>query len=160
MLTSQQYATLKAHILASPELAALPNNSDGAFGIAALMNLPAAPDWTVWRTNVTVRETGKAFNGAEWAGMTSANHTRLVDVAAWVGMGYDASRSDIQAMFNDIWSGAGGATTRANLLVLWKRLATRAEKLFSTGTGSNAVPATMSFEGQLSPDDVQVARNS
>ena len=46
------------------------------------------------------------------------------------------------------------------IMALAKRDATRAEKLFSTGTGSDATPATMTFEGSLSYSDVSAARNS
>jgi len=35
-----------------------------------------------------------------------------------------------------------------------------AEKLLSTGTGSQAVPATMGFEGSITPQDVIDAYNS
>lgn len=64
-----------------------------------------------------------------------------------------------RAFFDDVFSGAGGTNTRAALLVLWKRLATRIEKLFATGTGSDAVPATLVFEGEVSVQDIIEARN-
>ncbi len=147
-LTAEQKVTLKAHIQGQGDLNTLYVNGDLS-GLAAALNANASPAFTVWKSLVTVRDTGKAFNGAEWAAMTSGNHTRLTDVALWVGMGYDPSKADIRAMFDDIWSGAGGVTTRASLLVLWKRLATRAEKVFATGTGSDAVPATLVFEGAI-----------
>jgi hypothetical protein len=38
-------------------------------------------------------------------------------------------------------------------------VATRAEKLFATGTGSDAVPAQLTFEGSVSGNDVRQARN-
>ncbi len=63
-------------------------------------------------------------------------------MAVYAGAGVNPSLADRRQCFDDIFSGAGGATTRANLLALWKRLATFAQKLFSTGTGSDAVPAT------------------
>jgi adenosylcobinamide amidohydrolase len=45
---------------------------------------------------------------------------------------------------------AGGTATRAKLLILWKRLATHAEKALATGTGSDAVPALLTQEGPIS----------
>ena len=114
-LTPAQLTTLKAAILADPTLSAQPLNSAGALTIANAMNAAAAPAFIVWRTNVSIRETGQAFNGTEWAGMTSANHTRLQTVAQYLAT-YNAGLADIRAMFNDIWSGAGGTTTRAALL--------------------------------------------
>lgn len=156
-LTNAQLQTLKTAILADQTLASQPMTSAGAATIAVAMNTAASPAFTVWRSSVGVRETGQAFNGTEWAGMTSTNHTRLQTVAQYL-MNYNPALADIRAMFNDIWSGAGGTTTRANLLALWKRFATRGEKLYTTGTGSDASPATLTFEGQITSDDVQQAR--
>lgn len=153
-LNTAQQTTLRNDINADPAFASVPHNSDGASTIANAYNAQATPAFTVWKTNVSILATGQAFNGVEWAGMTSANHTRLQTVAQYLSAGYDAGDADIRAMFNDIWSGAGGTNTRAALLTLWKRLATRAEKLFATGTGSDASPATLVYEGQISYQDV------
>jgi hypothetical protein len=161
-LTTAQLATLKTAINADGTLSALPLTSASSLIIRDAFNAPASPAFTVWRTNVGITETGASFNGSEWAGMTSANHTRLQTVAQYADAGYNAAKADIRAMFNDIWSGAGGTLTRAALLVLWKRLATRAEKLYATGpgTGSDASPATLVFEGAITADEVQAARES
>jgi hypothetical protein len=159
-LTTAQKATLKAAITANTTWAAYPMTGDGYFDLARELNKEASPAFVVWRTSVSVTETGKAFNGAEWAGMTSANHTRLQTVAQFSAAGYNAALADIRAMFNDIWSGAGGAITRASLLMIWKRNAKYGEKILSTGTGSDASPATMGFEGDLTDTDVRETRNS
>jgi hypothetical protein len=159
-LTPQQLTTLKNDIVADPVLNAQPNNSDGAFDIAVAYNLNASPNFTVWKTNVLINDVGKKFNGAELAGLTTANQTRLQTIAMYLAGGVNPSLIDNRQFFDDIFSGAGGATTRANLLALWKRLATRAEKLYATGTGSDPSPATMTFEGPISFQDVLNARNS
>ena len=159
-LSSGQLATLKAAIIADATLNAQPNNSDGAFAIAAAMNLSASPAFTVWKTSVSIRDVGDKINGTELAGLSNLNTTRLQMVVMLSDSGINAVLNDRRQFFDDIFSGAGGTNTRANLLTLWKRLATRAEKLFATGTGSDASPATMTFEGTLSYQDVQTARNS
>jgi len=64
----------------------------------------------------------------------------------------------VRSGITDIFSGVGGATTRAQLLAVVKRNATRAEKLFATGTGSDASPATMAVEGRLAYQDIGQAR--
>jgi hypothetical protein len=74
--------------------------------------------------------------------------------------GVNPSLIDVRQMFDDIFSGAGGTNTRANLLALWKRLATRGEKIFATGTGSDPSPGTLTFEGNISYQDVEQARAS
>lgn len=160
-LTSAQYATLKAAILADPTLNAYPNTDDGNYDMCAQkLNVAASPAWVVWRDDVSILETGQTFNGAEWAGLTSANISRLACVASYLLEGYNAAKADVRAMFDDIWSGAGGANTRTALLALWKRNALLGEKILATGTGSTASPATMGYVGNISPTDVQIARSS
>lgn len=159
-LTSAQRTTLKNDILADPVLAAIPNTSDGAAAIAEAYNLTASPNFTVWKTTVPVVQIGDKINGTELAGLTSLNHTRLQTVVLLSTDGVNASLADRRAFFDDIFSGAGGTQTRANLLALWKRFALRIEKLYATGTGSDAAPATMTFEGTIAYQDVLNARNS
>ena len=159
-LTTAQLATLKADILADGTLNAQPNNSDGAFTIAAAYNSAASPNFTVWKTMVSINDVGKKFNGSELAGLTTGNQSRLQTLAAYLASGVNPSLIDNRLFFDDVFSGAGGANTRANLLALWKRLATRGEKLFATGTGSDPSPATLTFEGNLNYQDVLTARNS
>ena len=156
-LTTAQLTTLKNYILTVPEWAALPLTGDAADFIAQQLKTPATPAFTVWKSAVNLEETGKAFNGAEWAGMTGANHTRLQTLAQYLSA-YNPALPDIRAMFNDIWGGAGGALTRAALLALWKRPANKLEKLFATGPGSDASPATLVVEGFVSYQEVEAAR--
>ena len=155
-LSPAQKTTLKAAILADGSLSAFVAIADWPAIAINLNTLTSAPAWIVWKSNVTITETGKAFNGTEWAGMTSANHTRLQTVAQFSDAGYDPSKADIRNMFNDIWSGAGGTLTRAALLALWKRTALKIEKILSTGTGSDASPATLGYEGTIEAEDVRL----
>ena len=156
-LTPAQLTTLKAAILAEtdPTFVAL-RVAINETGMAAWYSADASPAFVVWRTIVTVRETGQAFNGTEWAGMTSANHTRLQTVAQYLET-YSPTVTDVRAMFNDIWSGAGGVITRAALLALWKRPAKRVEKLFATGLGTDAAPAVVGAEGGVNALDISDA---
>lgn len=155
-LTTAQKNTLKADILADPALSAqvAAQNWDS---IAATYSAVIAA-FIVWKNEVTIRQTGQVFNGPEWAGMTTANHTRLQSVAQYL-MSYSPAIQGVRDMFNDIWSGAGGANTRAALLVLWKRSATRVEKLFAQGTGSDASPATLVVEGTVTAQNISDAMN-
>lgn len=178
-LTNGQLATLKTNIAANTatipagqpwtggfagvQVNAVPNTTDGNVAIAGWYNLQASPNFTAWKKLVTVTEIGDNINGAELAGLTTANHTRLQTVSILSAGGVNPSLADRRAFFDDIFSGAGGATTRANLLVLWKRLASNLQKLFSTGTGSDASPATTAANitdaTTLTNDEVQAARN-
>ena len=160
-LTTAQKATLKAAILADPTLNAFPNTGDGNFDLAAFLSRTlATPTFTVWRTNVPVGEVGKTFNATDLAGLSSLNTTRLTNLALWLAAGVNPALPSVRQFFDDVFSGAGGTETRAALLILWKRAATLIEKILATGTGTDAVPATMGFEGTISATDVADARNS
>ena len=158
MLTPEQKASLAAHITASPDLSAIPNTYDGAFEIARLMALPAAPAFIVWKSSVPKSEVGKAFVASALAAITSGNNDKLANFAAW-NETVEPWRADQRQFFDDVFSVAAGASTRAALLALWKRQANRAEKLFATGTGSDPAPATLTFEGSLDYNEVYAARN-
>ena len=174
-LTAAQYAALKADIQADPALAALAGTPDGRFEIARLYNLAAAPDYYVWRTSVTEDEFTMAA-GADVANGGAAT------TWSWTGAGYisrsqgerdawarlfrsgacNPSLANVRQAFGDILSGntAPAPANRNHMLVLAKRRATRAEKLFAAGTGSFAAPAVMGAEGALDFADVEAALNS
>lgn len=171
-LTSAQLTALKTDIAANTntipagrpfagtQIKNLASGPDQNVEISLWYNLTSSPDWTVWKTNVSISDIGKKFNGSELAGLSTANQTRLQTVALFSALGVNPSLADQRAFFDDIFSGAGGTNTRASLLVLWKRLARNIEKLLSTGTGSDASPATLTFEGTITAADVEAARNS
>lgn len=159
MLTTQQLQTLKTNILANfTDPVLYPSNSDGADAIASEYNKTATPTFIVWKTNVSLASIGDAFNGSEFANLTTANTSRLQALTAFfMQRGINPSRADMRSMFADIFS--TGGVTAAALLVLWKRAATRGERLFATGTGSDASPGTLVFEGSVTLQDVESARN-
>lgn len=168
-LTSAQKTTLKTDIAANTNtvlyagvqtaINALPNNTDANFAIADWYNQTASPAWTVWRTNIPVKDVKTAIVWTEYiAAVSQADHNAFsLIISNGVVNGADAN---VRQGFADIFAGPNKATTRSNLTALAKRSATYAEKLFSSGTGSDASPATMAFEGSLSYADVESARNS
>jgi len=161
-LSPAQSAALKAAILADPVLAAQPMNADGAYAIAVEMNKTAIPAFTVWRSRVPFDEIADNTSVADLGTMTSANVSRYQTVMNISPNGL-VPTTDRRAGFEDIFGGAAGATIRAKIGLagtVWKRFATRVEKLFATGTGSDAVPATLTFEGVLGYPDVVIARES
>jgi hypothetical protein len=167
-LTTAQLTALKADILADPTLSALPNNPDGNFAIAAAYNLAASPAFKVWRTSVPEHEiTGQVSpEGTSWS--WPAYIARSVsEQNGWARMfnsslSINASLPNVRQGITDIFSGASNSAPaqRTHLAAMSKRDATRAEKLFATGTGSLAAPATMTFEGTLSYFDIEQARTS
>lgn len=157
-LTTGQRQTLAAHIQGDPTLAALPNNPDGHYAAAVLLNLPADPAFVVWRTSVSVDEI--MANGFDW---TRVDNATVGKARIWEWMmsrgTLNPSKPNIRAGIDEAWSGAPNAAHRAAIYAHCARPASRAEKLFATGTGTTQSPGTMGFEGQVSPLDVDLARN-
>ena len=157
-LTTAQLQALKAVIVADPALNSQPMNSDGAFFIAAELNKVASPAFVVWRTDIPTKDIKKAVVWTEYIGRSQGERDAFVLINS-NGI-VNAADANIRQGFSDIFSGPGGANTRANLNAIAKRNATRAEKALATGTGSDASPAVMSFEGSLSYQEVEAARAS
>jgi hypothetical protein len=158
--TAPQLTAIKAEILGDPTLSSQPNDGNGLGFIADALNA-VVPSFIVWKSLVSIAATGQAFNGTELANMTTGNLTRLQTIAMYLAGGYNPSITDVRQMFNDIYSGAGGQITRAALLVLWKRSALRIEKILVVGgAGTDASPATLGYEGRITPTEVDIARRS
>jgi hypothetical protein len=159
-LTTQQKSTLKAYIEADPTLSAFPQNSDGAYAIAGLLNVEASPAFIVWKTDVSIDEIMR--NGMDWARVDnlSVGKARIWDWLGRLGT-INASKTNVRAGIDAAWVGtAADLAVRAAIYTHCKRSATVIEKLFSAGTGSDATPAAMAFEGAISYQDVQEARAS
>ena len=158
-LTTAQLAALRADIAADPTLNALPNTGDGPTTIAFAYNLNAVPAFVVWRSQVSVFE---VQNSAAWD-WTRIDNLTVGKARLWEWLTRDTilrpSQANVRAGIDATWVGTqADLNVRAAVYVLSKRFATRAEKLFATGTGTDAVPATMTFEGNLSANDVYTAR--
>ncbi len=158
-LTPQQNATLAAHIAVSDDMNTLPPGSDSAFEIAALLNAPATPDFYIWKATVSQDEIMQ--NGFDWVRVDnlSVGKARIWEwLFANPDRSINPSKANVRAGIDECWKGtAADLAVRAAVYVHCKRNATRAEKLFATGTGTDAEPATMVFEGSLSYYDVQAA---
>jgi len=159
-LLPSQYPQVKADILANPDLNVFPNNTDGAFEIAKLYNLLANPGYIVWKTSVSIMEVGQAILNSDIANLTTANTNRLQTIGQYSGGVFNPSRLDTRAGFEDIFSVASASGTRAALDSLWRRSATRLEKLLASGSGTTASPSNLTFEGAVSYIEIFSARNS
>ena len=160
MLTIEQAATLKAYILADPVLSAFPLNSDGSYAIADLLNKPAEPAFIVWKTDVSIDEIMR--NGMDWARVDnlSVGKARIWDWLGRLGV-INAAKTNVRAGIDAAWVGtAADLAVRAAIYVHCKRSATVLEKLFATGAGTDAVPATMVIEGAISYQTVDAVRGS
>lgn len=163
-LTNAQLSTLKADILADPALNAFPQTADGAFAIAALYSLNASPDFWVWRTSIPQFEIVSFLSpdATSWSWTTYIGRSQG-ERDGWREMFADTgtinfSLPNVRQGLQDIFSGTAGAAQRTHLLAIGRRKARDVEKLFATGPGTTAAPATMSFEGTLTYLEVQNAR--
>ena len=159
MLTAVQLQTLKAAILADPVLSAFPAGSDGAYAVADALNQLATPDFVVWKTGVNVDEIMR--NGMAWDRVDNltVGKARIWDWMTRLGT-FNAAKANIRSGIDAAWVGtAADLAVRATIYTHCKRLATRAEKLFASGTGTDAAPATMDFEGALPYSEVERARS-
>jgi hypothetical protein len=160
MLTGPQLILVRDAILADNELNAQPQTPDGAFAIADALNLTASPAFIVWKTAVSVDEIMR--NGMDWARVDNltVGKARIWD---WLGRlgNFDASKPNVRAGIDAAWVGtAADLAVRASIYTHCKRSATRVEKILATGTGSDATPATMGYEGRVTYQDILQARAS
>lgn len=118
----------------------------------------------VWRTRVTQEEyqtavssTGSTFN---WSGTGGFIARTQGERDAWRTMfspgSVNPSQANVRAAFDDIFSGtgAGAVSNRNHLSAVSKRNATVAESVLSTGTGTDASPAVLTYEGRVSVNDI------
>jgi hypothetical protein len=155
-LTTAQLQALATDI-ASSEFSGLPQTADSGVVIAEAYNLEASPVFTVYKTFVDLQTVGVTFDGADLGNITSANSERLRTFAAWVPEGVIPERDDHRAFYNDVFSGAAGAATRAKLDVLWVKNVTRCERLYATGTGTTNNPGLLVFEGNIDSNTILAA---
>lgn len=166
MLSGAQLVALKAAITANPTWAAFAQTPDGYLALALELNKTAIPDFIVNKSSLTRHEilTGTSLEATvfTWTGgayITRNQGERDAFREMFNSTGaVDPRLPTIQAAFNDIFSGAGGATNRTHITAVSKRKATSAEKVFSTGTGTLAAPAALTFEGALTGVEVEQAR--
>lgn len=159
MLTTEQQATLKAFVEADQTLSQIPHSYDGAYAIADLLQGIASPDFIVWRTSVTQDEIMQ--NGFDWVRVDnlSVGKARIWEwMFANESKSFNPAKPNVRAGIDEVWKGtAADLAVRAAVYVHCKRPANLLEKLFATGTGTDASPATMSIEGSIGYNDVYTA---
>jgi hypothetical protein len=148
MLTDAQKVTLKADILANADTLAAYNigNLDA---LEKAYNALASPAFIVWKGTLTSAEARAAISGGDGLAQLDNLTAGKRDSLLWV---FDADTHPGNAAQRAAIEGLCGTQNmlKAAILAAQKRSATRLEKLFSIGTGSDASPATMALEGQVS----------
>lgn len=164
MLTAQQQSAVKSDIAADPLLQGQPLNSDGSFAIAAAYNKIIAPTFFVWRSSAPVQDI--MVNGFDW---TQVDNLTVGKARIWEWMkdtgALNFSEPNVRAGVLAAFTGAGNLAMRTQIFGHGQRAATRLEKLLATGAGSTSSdqgvgPALMGFEGNVTYQDIDGARNS
>ena len=144
-MNDTQKSTLKAAILADTALAAI--YATGAIGeLADALNATASPDYIVWRPEYTPDQKALSIDVGitQLDALTSSKRDSLL---WWVGRTHDARLATTQAAISDL---CGSQSVLKNALLDGAKIkATVAEKIFSTGTGTTASPATSTFSGTI-----------
>lgn len=163
MLTPSQLTTLRNAIAADPGLNTIPQTPDGAFAVADALNGLAAPDFWVWRTNVSRSDiyNSLSVDSSNWNWTTYKNQG-VSEQNAWVQMFMgdlvNFAQDNVRAGIAAIFTGSAQANQqRDHCLAVGRRKANRVEKLFAVGTGSAVSPAKMGFEGTITYTDVLLA---
>lgn len=159
-MTPAQLLTLKAAIAADPVLNAYPNNSDGAFDMSIYLDGASSPAFIVWRTNVT--RDGMTVEGFDW---TQVDNLTTGQARIWDLLFDNSSRAinagDLgkRAGLAECWKGtAAKVAVGTFVLSKCKRTATRGERIFATGTGSDATPGVLVIEGTIAYQHIVAAR--
>ena len=148
MLTTEQSAVLKAAISADPTASAFALVGDD-IALAEWLNAPTP--FIVWRTDVHQDEIMQ--NGFDWVQVDNltvgkariwewlfANDKRVIN----------AAKANVRAGIAECWKGtAAMLAVRDAVYAHCMRAATKAESLLATGTGTTAIPGTMTFEGNI-----------
>ena len=125
-------------------------------GIATWYNQSTNPAFYVWRKTLSrheiltgISDEGTTFAWAAGAYITRSQGERDAFREMFNSTGnVDPSLASIKAAFNDIFSGAGGAGNRAHILAMSRRVVSRGERIFSTGTGTKADPGVCTLADQ------------
>lgn len=183
-MTPAQLQTLGAYIAADPVLSLIPNSNDGAYEVAAALNLPASPAYSVWQTSVPTQDILDAIDWAKytpsdapdgsgtWTNRMLAIQTKQMNLQNMlVGReSINATRANLRDGLRDaviqLPAGVAGSMVAAggasgvNVLNKMVRPARLIEKILVTGTATtgSVTAGLMGYEGTVSPGDVSTAR--
>lgn len=155
-LTTEQAATFKTSLLAQtdPQVVAW-RASRNDYAIAQWYNETATPTFLAYRNDVRSEEIGNAWVGTDIDGMSALNMQRLQLLLQSAPAGiFDMTRSDRRAGFENPFGTNVSNASRVAMRLAFRRPVSRVERLFVTGTGTEAAPGLMAYIGPLAQSDV------
>lgn len=168
-MTPAQLTLVKAAILADPVMSQAAMDPPGHQVVQNALNALAVPSFWVYKEILSRHDIltatssdGTTFTWAGGAYITRSQGERDAFREMFNSTGtVTPSSAPIQAAFQDIFSGAGGASNRAHIAAMSRREATVLEKVLkASGTGSSASPATAGFTGTISLAEVEAIRTT
>jgi hypothetical protein len=147
-MNNEQLLILKAGILAETALAA-----DIAAGNHSIIldYMNADSTFVVWKTKVLAQQIMEdAFIWTDVDQLT-VGKSRIWDWLTRFG-NFNAAKATVRQGLADCFGAASAMATA--IIPHLKRFATRAEKLYATGTGTTAAPGLLVFEGKIQMYDV------
>lgn len=147
MLTSTQLSALKAVALVDPTASQyLANGNDNE--LAEWFNQPQP--FVAWRSNLTPEQARSAIikGATQLDGLTVGKRDSLFYL---VSGDLDVSDVAVRTAIDDLCGTQN--QLKGYLTAAQKRTTTRAEKTLASGTGTDAAPASLGWEGWLSGND-------
>jgi hypothetical protein len=161
-LSPAQLQTLKAAIAAETDPAFVGYRTNGQTTLMASFYNTAHPSFVVFKSSETVANVGLAVNYVAFEALTTANLEKINTFTRLNMVAFDPSKSDIRSFWANVFSGALGGfgqATRDAFDALWRRFATRGERLYATGTGTTVAPGVLVFQGAITDTDISQAIN-
>lgn len=188
-LTTAQLQTLKTAINNTPAWSAFPNNDDGHYALAAELNKTASPSFPVWRTEAPIDAINDGIDYSKYTpsdAVPASDPALSVDMARLLRIqtkqmnlqnmlmgrtSLNCSRANVRGGLRDaviaVPAGVAGANTApggasgVTVMTACTRSATYGEKVLAGAqeTTGTVTANVLGFEGNLSPSDVQQARN-
>jgi hypothetical protein len=125
--------------------------------IAAYYN--ANSTFIVWRSSLTPAQARAAISGGDGLAQLDNLTVGKRDALLWTLGDTTSPANAAQRAAIESLCGTQNQL-KAAILAAQKRAATKAEQLFAAGTGSDASPGALGWEGALSVDDVSRALNA
>lgn len=153
MLRPSQFSTLKTFLETDPTFAPLVASRH----LGRIVRLLNQKDNTfiAWNDEVTISEfiTAASFDPTAIGPLTAAQY-RMWETFTNLGI-IDMGRQNMRQLITAIFG--SGSVNELSMLATGKRTATVAEKVFASGTGTDASPARLTFTGDLSINEIEQA---
>jgi len=148
-LTPAQLTALRAACFADPVAAAFFVAPGDSAGLVNYLNTPSA--FIVRKPRVESAEIGPVLNYVAVSSLTTANRDRATTFVMLNPQSFIPT-ADVESYWDTTFGGAlggQGEATRIALRALWRRPALHVERLLATGTGTDSLPGTLTWEGSI-----------